>query len=306
MVALAIVVVGRIAFMLPGLVGAAGTREAMNHDDVLDEVLAAEEEADRAEDEPPGDEPAGMSEEEADPDARRGLDVPDEALLAPPERTRVPFSELSAILGVPLFYERTANPGPRRFSVAPGFVPILRRTVKQIRERAPAGFGELERIVSAGMFVDKPGMHGRGLACDWDRVVFNNVEIAPIERDHASSSLATRQRYWALGALLRSNACFVLHGKHDADHADHFHQDHSVGVAFNRQHSTVSLTQAVLNDIWGASPKLVVDGDFGEKTAGALAKVFQRIGLPNDVDDVRVWQRFLRRSGRLGFRLSVG
>jgi hypothetical protein len=275
--------------------------------DLLDEVLAAEEEAERDEDGPPVDEPpAGVSEEEADPDARRGLDDPDESLLQPPEDTKAPFVEVGEILGVPLFYERTANPGPRRFPVTPGFVPILRRSVKQIRERAPGAFGPLDRISSAGMFVDKPGMHGRGLACDWDRFGFRNVEIAPIERDHASSSLATRQRYWATGAILRSNACFVLHGRHDTDHADHFHQDHSIGVGFNRQHSTVSLTQAVLNDIWGASPKLAVDGDFGEKTAGALAKVLQRIGLPNNVDDARVWQRFLRRSGRLGFRLSVG
>jgi hypothetical protein len=283
----------------------------MNDRDLIDEVLAAEEEAEREEDgppggEPPADDPAGVSEEEADPDARRGLDDPDEGLLRPPEGTKAPFVDVTEVLGVPLFYERTANPGPRRFPVAPGFVPILRRSVKQIRERAPAGFGELDRIFSAGMFVDKPGMHGRGLACDWDRLVFRNVEIAPIERDHASPSLATRQRYWALGAILRSNACFVLHGKHDAPHADHFHQDHSIGAGFNRQHSTVTLTQAILNDIWDASPKLAVDGDFGTKTAGALAKVLQRIGLSNDVDNVNVWQRFLRRSGRLGFRLSVG
>jgi len=274
-------------------------------EDVLDEVLAAEEEAERDEDEPV-EAPAGIPEEEADPDARRGLDYPDEALLEPPEGAKAPFAEVTEVLGVPLFYERTANPGPRRFPVAPGFVPILRRSVKQIRERAPAAFGELERISSAGMFVDKPGMHGRGLACDWDRVVFGTVDIAPIERHHASSSLATRRRYWALGAILRSNACFVLHGRYDAPHADHFHQDHSIGAGFNRQRSTVTLTQAVLNDIWNASPKLAIDGDFGDKTAGALAKVLQRIGLPNNVDDVKVWQRFLRRSGRLGFRLSLG
>ena len=278
----------------------------MNDRDVLEEVLAAEEEAERDEpDEEVGDQPAGVPEEEADPDARIGLDDPDEALLEPPEGTKAgEFISVGKLLGVPLFYERE-NPGPRSFPVARGFVPILERSVKQVRERAPADFGELKRIVSGGMFVVKPGMHGIGKACDWDRVVFKNVEIAPIERAHESSSLKTRRRYWALGAILRSNACFVLHGKFDAPHGDHFHQDHSIGVGFNRQHSTVTLTQAVLNDIWDASPKLAVDGDFGEKTAAALAKVLQRIGLTNDVDNAKVWQRFLRRSGRLGFRLSV-
>jgi hypothetical protein len=285
----------------------------MNEGYLIEEVLAAEEqeELDGPEEEV-GDEPAGFSEEEADPDARIGLDDPDEALFEPPDAAgggdaagAGDVIEVSKLLGVPLFYERTANPGPRSFPVARGFVPILERSVKQVRERAPAGFGELKRIFSGGMFVVKPGMHGIGKACDWDRLVFENLEIAPIEHEHASSSLKTRRRYWALGAILRSNACFVLHGKHDAPHADHFHQDHSISVAFNRQHSTVTLTQAVLNDIWDASPKLVVDGDFGQNTAAALAKVFQRIGLPNDVDDVKVWQRFLRRSGRLGFRLTV-
>jgi hypothetical protein len=275
---------------------------------VLDEVVAAEEELDPAElaaDD--GGEGEGLSEEEADPEARRGLDDPREELLEPPEGTRDlrDFADVAQVAGVPLWYERTGSPAPRRFPASASFVPVLERTVKQVVERAPAAFGRLERISSAGLFVQKAGMHGKGQACDWDRFVFGRVEIAPIERDHASSDTATRQRYWALGAICRSNSCYVLHGEYDAAHGDHFHQDVSTGVDFNTQPSTVKLLQAVLNEIYGREPRLAVDGEFGRRTSEALADALQRVGLPNNVRDANVWRRFLRRSGRLGFQLSV-
>jgi hypothetical protein len=156
------------------------------------------------------------------------------------------------------------------------------------------------------MLVDKPGMHGLGRACDWDVWTFGNVEIAPLRKDHAASS-AKRRRYWALAALCRSRSSFVLHAEFNAAHEDHIHQDNGGGsVVFNAgSSSTVKLVQAVCNEIFDQQPRLLVDGEFGGKTQDALDAALNVLHLDGSVMDIGTWRRFLRRSGRLGFRLSL-
>jgi hypothetical protein len=158
------------------------------------------------------------------------------------------------------------------------------------------------RISSAGLKVDKPGMHGLGRACDWDRLVFENVSISPLERDHASSSRKKRRRYWAFAAICRSNSSFVLHGLYNQDHEDHVHQDNASGVGFAGAPSSVKLCQAVLKEIFGES--LAIDGDFGSHTGEAFRRATDRLRLTGDISERAVWRRFLRRSARLGFKLS--
>ena len=237
----------------------------------------------------------------------------DEAVAATPDEEEMPglagglgLVNIGNILGIPLFYERTSNPGPRQFPVASSVRPILEAIVKQTQERAPAGFGQLRQISTAGMFVQKPGAHGQGRACDWDRLVFENLKISPLEHDHRSPSLAKRMRYWAFGAICRSNCAFVLHGLYNAAHGDHIHTDNFTGVAFNRQsEATVKLLQAVLNDIHGHTPRLDTDGDYGQKSKDAFGQAMQQLQLTGSIDDVEMWRKFLRRSARLGFVRSM-
>jgi len=281
-------------------------------DEHLDDVLNAEDDAESADDEDDrlaNAEPEDPAlEEEADPEARRGLDEPDESLLEP-ESDEAPgvrgFVRISDILGVPLFFERGASGRPVKtsFPVASGFVPIVEATVKQVQKRVPASFGPLEKISSAGLHVVKAGMHGEGRACDWDRLVFANISISPLEKDHKSTSLEKRRRYWAFAAICRSNASFVLHGLFNQAHEDHVHQDNASGVGFSTASSSVKLCQAVLNDIFGE--KLATDGDFGTNTREAFGRATERLRLPDDISNVSVWRRFLRRSARLGFTLSA-
>jgi hypothetical protein len=278
-------------------------------DEHLDDVVAAEEEAEAADeddDRSASAEPEDPAlEDEADPEARRAIHEP--AGLGEPGEAPAPRGsvQISDILGVPLFFERTGDgqPHPFRPFVDRSFVPVVEKTVKQVRRRAPDSFGSLERISSAGLLVDKPGMHGLGRACDWDRLVFANVRISPLEKDHAADSRKKRRRYWAFAAVCRSNSSFVLHGLFNADHEDHVHQDNASGVGFGTASSSVKLCQALLNEIFGEN--LATDGDFGQNTLGAFRRATERLGLPDDINDVRVWRRFLRRSARLGFRLSA-
>ena len=67
--------------------------------------------------------------------------------------------------------------------------------------------------------------------------------------------------------------------------------------------STVKLLQAVLNDIYGTTPKLVVDGDYGSKSKAAFKAALAKVNLSVEITDITLWRQFLRRSARLGFTL---
>lgn len=213
---------------------------------------------------------------------------------------------INKLRGVPLFYERfdDKKPRPHTFPVARAFVPKLEAIVAEVQRRVPDSYGEITRITSGGMAVSKQGKHGEGHACDFDRVRFEHVEIAPKDGDHAASSVARRRRYWSLVAICRSFCCFTLHGEYDDAHKDHIHVDDSVDVVFAEAHSTVTLLQSLLNVVHGASPRLRVDGDNGPKTRAATAKALTAVGLSGSVTDRDVWIRFLRRSAERGFELA--
>lgn len=294
---------------------------------VLDDVVAAEREAEKREEDASE---AGPAAEEIREDHTCGaLDSMSGELLIPPadeEAALTAAAEVTADLseneaslaslanmvpiakldGVSLWYGRGPKPLPQTFFVEPGFRDVLIRTVRTVRSRAPEAFGDLTRITSAGAYVAKSGMHGAGRAFDHDAWTFEEVDIAPIRRDHGAPSLSRRRRYWALAAFCRSHSSHVLHGEYDAAHRDHIHQDNGAPRAFNTSsQAVVKLVQAICNEIFGQSPRLQVDGGFGPKTREALGQAMAKIDLQGDLSDSSVWTRFLRRSGRLGFTLSV-
>jgi hypothetical protein len=190
------------------------------------------------------------------------------------------------------------------FSIEPEFHQVLLRTLKTVRARAPRSFGNVTRITCAGTLVAKPGFHGLGRAFDHDAWTFEHVDIRPIAGEHASASRAKRQRYWALAALMRSRSAYVLHGHYDAAHGDHLHQDDGGPRPFTTgSQATVKLVQAVCKHIYDRS--VAIDGAFGPKSQAAVTAAMQRVNLAGDVFDPVQFNRFLLRSGRLGFELST-
>ena len=283
------------------------TEPDVDVEQVIVDVLSAESEADDVIADPGQD---GEGTEVYEADACGALDAvtgdqpvaaPDDALAAPPGLVTV-----ARLDGVPLLYARAGAPRPQSFSIEAAFRDVLVATVMSVRFRAPLAFGDLVSITSAGAFVEKPGAHGLGRAFDHDAWTFENVDIRPLRRDHAAASRALRQRYWALAAIIRSRSAFVLHGEYDAAHQDHIHQDN---VAPTRAFTTgseaaVKLTQAVCKHIYGKSD-LVIDGDFGPLSQAAVREAMITVDLPGDIFDNSQWERFLLRSGRLGFELSL-
>ena len=216
------------------------------------------------------------------------------------------LAPISRLDGVPLWYGRASTPRPQTFFVDPPFRDLLVRTTKTVRARAPESFGKLIRITSAGAYVSKPGMHGLGRAFDHDAWMFEEVDISPIRHDHSAPSLNRRMRYWPLAALMRSHSAHLLHGEYDAAHRDHLHFDNGGSLPFRTTSpATVKLVQAVSNEIFGESPRLTVDGELGPKTTDAVREALRRLRLDGDLSSSLTWTRFLRRSGRLGFELSM-
>lgn len=206
--------------------------------------------------------------------------------------------------GVPLFYARGVTPRQQTFSIEAGYRDVLLDTIHSVRARAPRSFGALTRITTAGTFVAGDMMHGLARAFDHDTWTFEHLDINPFKEDHKSPKLARRQRYWALAAIMRSHSAYVLHGLYNADHHDHIHQDNGGTRPFSTgSEATVKLVQAICNDIYGE--RLDTDGDFGDLSSRAVARVLARIQLTGSLADLATWTTFLRRSGRIGFKASM-
>jgi hypothetical protein len=233
--------------------------------------------------------------------------APHRALAAPASATERRFN---AIDGTPLCYWRwqdgTAGRRVERltFASSRAFHDRLVRWVRDLRTIAATygGLHGMDRIVTAGVFVDKPGEHGLGNAFDLDQVRWANGAITPYAREHASPDLRTRRRYLALDAVCRRHFHWVLDGGYNADHGDHLHMDLGGGTirCDKESKSDPAFVQQVLNAHQGA--RLAVDGAWGPATERAFAESCRRLGVTGDPGvQTDAWRHWLLRSAACGF-----
>ena len=103
---------------------------------------------------------------------------------------------------------------------------------------------------------------------------------------------------------MRSHCAFVLHGHYNAAHEDHIHHDNGGTRPFSTSsEATVKLVQAVCNHIYGE--RLAIDGAFGENSREAAERAMAKAHVEGPISELEAWKQFLRRSGRLGFKLSM-
>jgi hypothetical protein len=224
--------------------------------------------------------------------------------MAPTDRR---FDQLD---GVPLHYwrwtdgtagQRTAR---RTFQSSAAFHDRLVRWVRDLRTIAQqhGGLTGMDRIISAGAYVNKPGQHGLGQAFDLDQVRWSNGTITPYHREHAARDLRVRRRYLALDAVCRRHFRFVLDGGFNAAHADHLHLDVGGGQirCDKASRSDTAFVQMCCNAFLGSG--LAVDGAWGARTQSAFAEASRRLGTGGDPHRVTVdWQRWLGRAAACGF-----
>lgn len=135
-------------------------------------------------------------------------------------------------------------------------------------------------ILTAGLYVNKSGEHGRGSAVDIDGFWWSNSE-----RFRAIDAPSDWYRYITIEATLRQVFGTVLNYDYNAAHRDHWHCDLGRPTRWRAVRSQAKFAQRALNEIWGE--RLVVDGRWGSRSAAAA----QRSGY--DFRLVGGWDRFL-------------
>ena len=230
------------------------------------------------------------------------------AWAAPASATEARFNHLD---GVPLHFWRwndgTAGQRTEHQTFA-STVPFHERLVVWRRDLADlasrfGGLTGMDRIVTAGTFVNKPGEHGLGQAFDLDQVRWANGAITPYWREHASPHGKPVRRYLALDAVCRRHFRWVLDGRYNAAHEDHIHMDFGGGpVGLDRtSRSETVFVQQVLNQHQGAG--LAQDGVWGGQTQAAFEESCRRLGVAGApwAGDVEAWRHWLFRAASCGF-----
>jgi hypothetical protein len=227
---------------------------------------------------------------------------------APPSATEMRFDQLD---GVPLGYWRWRDGTAGRRVERQAFYSTAdfhRRLVVWVRDLKDisaryGGLVGMNRIITAGTFVDKPLEHGKGMAFDLDQVRWSNGTSTPYAREHASPDLRTRRRYLAVDAVCRRHFHWVLDGGFNAEHADHLHLDTAGGalVCDRGARSDTAFVQQVVNAFQGG--RLPVDGAWGPVTQRAFEESRRRLGVAGDpYATPAVWQQWLLRVAACGFR----
>lgn len=161
---------------------------------------------------------------------------------------------------------------------------------------APASYGGLRFIATAGAYVNKPKYHGLGRAFDLDMVRWDHATSAPILGHHVHGQRVVQRRYLGVDAVARRWFKYVLDGWYNGAHHDHLHLDDGGGaLVFNVNYrSDTVFVQAAANLMIGA--KLEIDGVYGPRTRKAFHTMKNRLRIPHQVStDAVLYRRFLYR-----------
>ncbi len=237
--------------------------------------------------------------------AAGGLRAP--AWAAPASATEARFNHLDGV-ALHFWRWRDGTAGQRTqhqtFASTVAFhqrLVVWRRDLDDLARRF-GGLTGMDRIVTAGTFVDKPGQHGLGQAFDLDQVRWSNGAITPYWREHASPHGRPVRRYLALDAVCRRHFRWVLDGRYNAAHEDHLHLDFGGGpVGLDRtSRSETVFVQQVLNQHQGAG--LAQDGKWGGRTQAAFEESCRRLGVQGAPwANADAWRHWLFRAASCGF-----
>lgn len=150
-----------------------------------------------------------------------------------------------------------------------------------------ARFGQMQRILSAGAYVDKPGEHGRGHAFDLDAIHWDRVQFI------AKRQPLDKHVYLLVQALCHKYFGTVLDFNYNADHEDHLHIDIGRPIGFRESRSTTSFIQESINAIHGK--RVGVDSEYGPGTDIAFREVLQSLGI-GWVGTLSNWTEYLERT----------
>jgi len=211
-------------------------------------------------------------------------------------RTAPPDNKFTSLTGVPVQYARLplAPYGTRgvkaTWRATPEFQAKIEAAFNELWTVCP--LGEAELIVSAGFWVEKPGMHGLGRATDLDSIWWKDRTFVT----KAEWETGGKTFYLAVEAILHKHFGVVLNYSYNIAHHDHFHIDDTDPPGFARTaRSECNFAQAALNYVLDI-PTLIT-GQYDNQFRDSLHQA--------NVGDLRKWsdwKAFLDRVAIVGFK----
>lgn len=190
-----------------------------------------------------------------------------------------PANSFEKLAGVPVHYGRAPNAGygtrgiPYTFHCTEPFEAKLQAFFEELWAVCP--LEEAEVVTSAGAYVDKGGMHGKGRAFDIDGIFW--TEKTFITNQYPSD----RRFYLAVESVLRKHFGTVLNYKFNAAHQDHFHISDRGDPGFVASHeSRVKYWQMALTHLF--DHPVTVDGLVGPETNRASRALLRELGMAED------------------------
>lgn len=212
---------------------------------------------------------------------------------------------ISDLAGAEIRYARTrrhryGTPGKAHpNSVMPEMAEQLQKCFAELWRVCP--YGPAEGVVSAGGWVDKPGMHGRGLALDVDAIWWKLDDFDRPQPMITNNAPHDAGRYLAVSAVLRMFFGTVIGYWCNRAHRDHFHVAlRPVGFS-PASKSEVAFVQAACLHVHGSNPG-PVDRLCGPRTRAAVAQVVDIAG--GDLRDRQGWDAFLRETFLAGWKCA--
>lgn len=172
------------------------------------------------------------------------------------------------------------EPLPRRDTRRFRGTQALQDALNTWAAHVPTVMDEPNYILTGGVYVDKPGEHGRGNAIDVDGFWWSATD-----KFLANDAPTDWYRYLTIEATLRKAFGTVLNYDYNRAHHDHWHCDLGRSTTWRRVSSQSYFAQRALNEIWGED--LSVDGDWGNLSNGAATRNGYDFSAPGG------WDHFL-------------
>lgn len=194
-----------------------------------------------------------------------------------------PENHFEQIANVPVHYDRFSDSEhgygtrgkPHTFHCEEPFEELLNEAFQELWEICP--LGEAEVITSAGAYVDKPGMHGKGQAFDLDGLFWSDRSF--VTKNYPDD----RAFYLAVESVLRRHFGVVLNYEYNPSHHDHFHVSTKSETGFVPSHrSHVLYLQMALTHLFDTP--VTIDGLIGPETNGAARDLLVELGLADSGD----------------------
>jgi len=207
-------------------------------------------------------------------------------------------------LGVDLMYDRMTELGVPypgvKFRCSPEFHKVLVRIGDYLME-----IGLIDdsiTVLTAGCYVDKPGQHGKGNACDFDGFLTGDDEVvlykAGVNHEVEGYRIRSMSRRLArrIECAIGLYAGVVLTEYYDSRHKGHIHFDISRFIDWRGSKSQILAVQASLKEFHNS--EVAIDGIMGKQTRDNFTEF---MGLEDGAQITKArWRTFLHKIARGG------